>query len=79
MKRLFLSILLCVFVWGMKAQEMDAVFVAMPDQYVPQLENAWRKDLIDLYNSGKVPPACVRFSSNIWGSCIRPSTSGRRG
>lgn len=27
MKRLFLSILLCVFVWGMKAQEMDAVFV----------------------------------------------------
>ena len=53
MKRLFLSILLCIFVWGMKAQEMDAVFVAMPDQYVPQLENAWRKDLIDLYNSGK--------------------------
>ena len=53
MKRLFLFILLCVFVWGMKAQEMDAVFVAMPDQYVPQLENAWRKDLIDLYNSGK--------------------------
>ncbi len=32
---------------------MDAVFVAMPDQYVPQLENAWRKDLIDLYKSGK--------------------------
>ena len=27
MKRLFLSILLCVFVWGMKAQEMDAGFV----------------------------------------------------
>ena len=53
MKRLFLSILLCAFAWGMKAQEMDAVFVAMPDQYVPQLENAWRKDLIDLYKSGK--------------------------
>ena len=32
---------------------MDAVFVAMPDQYVPQLENAWRKDLIDLYNFRK--------------------------
>lgn len=53
MKRFFLSILLYVFVWGAKAQKMDAVFVAMPDQYVPQLENAWRKDLIDLYNSGK--------------------------
>lgn len=37
----------------MKAQEMDAVFVIMPDQYVPQLENAWRKDLIELYNAGK--------------------------
>lgn len=37
----------------MEAQQMDAVFVAMPDQYVPQLENAWRKDLIDLYNTGK--------------------------
>lgn len=53
MKRFLLTILLCVSVWGMKAQQMDAVFVAMPDQYVPQLENAWRKDLIDLYNTGK--------------------------
>lgn len=53
MKRLFLIILLGAFVWGMKAQNMEAVFVAMPDQYVPQLENAWRKDLIDLYQTGK--------------------------
>lgn len=53
MKRLLFSILFCVFVCGMMAQDMDAVFVAMPDQYVPQLENAWRKDLIDLYKSGK--------------------------
>ena len=53
MKRFLLTVLLCVFVWGMKAQQMDAIFVVMPDQYVPQLENAWRKDLIDLYNTGK--------------------------
>lgn len=53
MKQLFLTILLCACTWGVKAQEMDAIFVAMPDQYIPQLENAWRKDLIDLYNSGK--------------------------
>lgn len=53
MRRLFLSILLGAFVWGMKAQNMEAVFVAMPDQYVPQLENAWRKDLVDLYRTGK--------------------------
>lgn len=53
MKRIILSILLCVCALGMKAQEMDALFVAMPDQNIPQLEDAWRKDLIDLYNSEK--------------------------
>lgn len=53
MKRLILFILLCVFVMGVKAQEMDALFVSMPNQYIPQLDDAWRKDLIDLYNSGK--------------------------
>lgn len=53
MKRLILSILLSVFVMGVKAQDMATLFVAMPDQNIPQLENAWRKDIIDLYNSGK--------------------------
>lgn len=32
---------------------MDALFISMPDQNIPQLENAWRKDLVDLYKSGK--------------------------
>ncbi len=32
---------------------MAAVFISMPDQNIPQLENAWRKDLVDLYKSGK--------------------------
>lgn len=32
---------------------MATLFAAMPDQKVPQLEHAWRKDLIDLYKSGK--------------------------
>lgn len=32
---------------------MAAVFTAMPDQMVPQLESAWRKDLIDLFKGGK--------------------------
>jgi hypothetical protein len=40
-------------VLGIKAQDMKAVFIAMPDQYIPQLESAWRKDLVDLYRSGK--------------------------
>jgi hypothetical protein len=32
---------------------MASLFAGMPDHYLPQLEAAWRKDLIDLYNSGK--------------------------
>lgn len=53
MKQLIFAILICVFAFGVKAQEMDALFISMPDQNTPQLENAWRKDLIDLYKSGK--------------------------
>ena len=53
MKRLIFSILICVFAWGVKAQEIDALFVSMPDKNIPQLEDAWRKDLVDLYKSGK--------------------------
>lgn len=53
MKRLIFSILICVFALGVKAQEMEALFISMPDQDIPQLENAWRKDLVDLYKSGK--------------------------
>lgn len=53
MKRLIFSILICAFAFGAKAQEMDALFVSMPDGNIPQLENAWRKDLVDLYKSGK--------------------------
>lgn len=36
-----------------QAQNMGTVFSNMPDEYIPQLESAWRKDLIDLYNTGK--------------------------
>lgn len=53
MRLFILSILLCVLVFGVKAQDMAAVFTAMPDQKIPQLEHAWRKDLIDLYTAGK--------------------------
>lgn len=53
MRLFILSILLSVFMFGLKAQDMAAVFTAMPDQKIPQLEHAWRKDLIDLYTAGK--------------------------
>ena len=38
---------------GLRAQDMASVFTAMPNQYIPQLEDAWRKDLVELYRSGK--------------------------
>ncbi|MEG1543852.1 MAG: DUF3256 family protein, partial [Tannerellaceae bacterium] len=53
MKQIILSILLCVYGLSVKAQDMAVIFTAMPDQYVPQLQDAWRKDLIDLYKSDK--------------------------
>jgi len=43
-----------MYFWPMvKAQDMSAFFVGMPDEMIPQLEDAWRKDLVDLYRSGK--------------------------
>lgn len=53
MKRLIFSILICALALGGKAQEIDALFVSMPNNNIPQLDDAWRKDLIDLYKSGK--------------------------
>lgn len=53
MRLFILSILLSVSALCSNAQDMAAVFTAMPDQKIPQLEHAWRKDLIDLYTAGK--------------------------
>ncbi len=53
MKRFLVLLLVWMAVCGAKAQDMAPLFAAMPDALVPQLEDAWRKDLIDLYNAGK--------------------------
>lgn len=53
MKRLIFSILIIFVASGIKAQNMSSLFVSMPDRLIPQLEDAWRKDLVELYNSGK--------------------------
>ena len=53
MKRFILFLCICALASALRAQDMAAVFTAMPDQLVPQLENAWRKDLIDLFRAGK--------------------------
>jgi len=53
MNRIIISILLVFSVITAEAQKMEDVFVKMPDDIIIQLEEAWRKDLVDLYNSGK--------------------------
>ena len=45
-------LLVCSIVYA-KAQSIEELFVKMPDDLVVQLEEAWRKDLVDLYKSGK--------------------------
>ena len=48
-----ISLLALVALCGLRAQDMASVFTAMPNQYIPQLEDAWRKDLVELNRSGK--------------------------
>jgi len=53
MKQCILSIFLCISILTAGAQDMANLFINMPDQYIPQLESAWRKDLVDLFQTGK--------------------------
>ena len=53
MRKLMMALLVCACSLGMSAQDIAGVFTAMPDQYIPQLEHAWRQDLVDLFNQGK--------------------------
>jgi hypothetical protein len=47
---------------AVRAQDMAAFFIGMPDEHIPQLEDAWRKDLVDLYRAGK--PASLENTMN---------------
>lgn len=53
MKRYLYILLFFAAIAGLQAQDMKTVFINMPDRDIPQLESAWRKDLVDLYTSGK--------------------------
>ncbi|MDR2146792.1 MAG: DUF3256 family protein [Tannerella sp.] len=53
MKRLIISILVFFALGFARAQTVAEVFIEMPDEMIIQLEEAWRKDIIDLYKSGK--------------------------
>jgi hypothetical protein len=62
MKYLLLLLICTLMMPAARGQDMAAFFVGMPDEYIPQLEDAWRKDLVDLYRSGK--PATLENTMN---------------
>jgi hypothetical protein len=41
---------------------MATFFIQIPDRYLPHLEDPWRKDLVDIYKSGK--PAVLENTMN---------------
>jgi hypothetical protein len=53
MKRLIFNLLFIGWTGCSIAQSMEQLFITMPEGIVVQLDEAWRKDLVDLYKSGK--------------------------
>jgi hypothetical protein len=53
MKQLIISILVFINAGIANSRTIADIFIKMPDEMIIQLEEAWRKDLIDLYKSGK--------------------------
>ena len=62
MKRFFVFLTGVFLIFAVSAQDMATFFIQMPDHYLPHLEDAWRKDLVDLYKSGK--PAVLDNTMN---------------
>ena len=53
MRRYIIGLIIACRLVTAGAQKMEEVFVGMPNELIAQLEEAWRKDLVDLYKSGK--------------------------
>jgi hypothetical protein len=54
MKRIFFFLLLvCLLTPAVAQQRMEEIFIKMPADRIIQLGEAWRKDLVELYKSGK--------------------------
>ncbi|MDR2919660.1 MAG: DUF3256 family protein [Tannerella sp.] len=53
MRKLIFSFFIAVTLSVVNAQDVASFFISMPDGNIPQLEEAWRKDLVDLFRSGK--------------------------
>ena len=53
-KRVLLCLLCCcATLTNLYSQEIDKLFAVIPNQLLPYLDGAWRKDLVDLYKKGK--------------------------
>jgi len=57
MKRYITVIIFICFLSAANAQKMEDYFIRMPNDYIVMLEEAWRKDLVEIYKSGK--PAVI--------------------
>lgn len=53
MKRFVVFLFFVGWVVASNAQKMEDYFIRMPNELIAQLEEAWRKDLVILYKSGK--------------------------
>jgi hypothetical protein len=53
MKRIVFGLILVCLTIPSIAQRMEELFIKIPADVIIQLEEAWRKDLVDLYKSGK--------------------------
>lgn len=53
MKRMLFGLIFVCLAASSMAQRMEELFTKMPADVIIQLEEAWRKDLVDLYRSGK--------------------------
>ena len=53
MKRIIAGLVFACIIIVAQAQKMEDYFIRIPDNFIVQLEEAWRRDLVDLYKSGK--------------------------
>ena len=53
MRRLVFGFILACIMVAAGAQKIEQFFIQMPDNLITQLEEAWRKDLVELYKSDK--------------------------
>lgn len=72
MKQILFLLFFGLFTVLAPAQDMVKVFTSMPDSCIPQLEEAWRKDMVDLFKAGKE----ARLKNTMNGSSVLTKLTG---